>query len=331
MGWIKRNLFFVIGGVVALGLLGAGGFYIYKDWTRNSDASDKLNEIYGTLKSLQQQKPAPGNEKIDNTKIAKDQSQQLRAWLADAGKFFQPIPPIPPANVNSEAFAGELRRTVDALQHEADNAGVTLPPKYDFSFSAQRPLVKFAPGSLEPLAGQLGEVKAIVETVFSARVNDFDSIQRVRVSDDDATGPAGDYLDDHAVTNDLAVITPYVVTFRCFTPELARVLSAFATSSNTFLIKAINIQPAGAAGAGSADANAGGMPGGLPPGALPPGALPPGALPGRYGGEYGLLPPGSTAQPAPPVAGKGGLQTVLKEQLLRVSLEVGLVKLVPKS
>ena len=323
MGWIKRNLFFVIGGVVALGLLGAGGFYIYKDWTRNSDASDKLNEIYSTLKSLQQQKPAPGNEKIDNTKIAKDQNQQLRAWLADSGKYFQPIPAIPAGNVTSEAFAGELRRTVDALQHEADNAGVSLPPKYDFSFSAQRPLVKFAPGSLEPLAVQLGEVKAIVETVFSARVNDFDSIQRVRVSDDDATGPAGDYLDDHAVTNDLAVITPYVVTFRSFTPEIARVISAFATSSNTFLIKAINIQPAGAA---AADANAGGMPAGLPPGALPPGALP-----GRYGGEYGLLPPGSPAQPAPPVTGKGGLQTVLKEQLLRVSLEVGLVKLLPKS
>ena len=144
MGWIKRNLFFVIGGVVALALLGAGGFYIYKGWNRNSDAADKLNEIYGTLKSLQQDKFAAGNGKIDNVKTAKEQHQQLRSWIETAGKYFQPIPPIPADNVTSEAYAGELRRTVDTLQHEADSAGVALPPKYDFSFSAQRPLVKFA-------------------------------------------------------------------------------------------------------------------------------------------------------------------------------------------
>ena len=129
MGWIKRHLFFVIGGLVTLGFLGAGGFYIYKGWDRNSQAAVNLNEIYDTLKSLQEQKPSPGNEKIDNTRIAKEQQQQLLVWMRSAGKFFQPIPSIPPENVSSEAFAGALRRTVDSLQHEADSAGVTLPPK----------------------------------------------------------------------------------------------------------------------------------------------------------------------------------------------------------
>jgi hypothetical protein len=310
MGWIKRNLFFVIGGLVTLGLLGAGGFYIYKDWARNSEASDKLNEIYGTLKSLQQQKPAPGNEKIDNTKLAKEQDKQLRAWIEAAGKYFQPVPPVPPGSVTSESFAGALRRTIDTLQHEADDAGVVLPPRCDFSFSAERPLVKFADGSLDPLAMQLGEVKAVAETVFSARVNALDGIQRVRVSVDDATGSQGDYIDEHPVTNDLVVITPYVITFRCFTPELSRVVGAFATSSNTFLIKSINVQPASSTAVAPGDAA----------------GMPPGAMPGRYG-EAGLMP----AQPVQPAPGKGGLQTVLKEQLLRISLEVGLVKLLPKS
>jgi hypothetical protein len=318
MGWIKRNLFFVVGGVVALGLLGAGGFYIYKGWNRNSDAADKLNEIYGTLKSLQQQKPSPGNNKIDNTQIAKEQQRQLRLWIDAAGKYFQPIPPIPEDNVTSEAFAGELRRTVDTLQHEADSAGVVLPPKYDFSFSAQRPLVKFADGSLGSLAVQLGEVKAIAEAIFATRVNALDSLQRVRVSADDAAGPAGDYIEDHAVTNDLATITPYMVTFRCFTPELARVISTLATASNTFLIRAINIQPAGAASASPGNA-AGGMPGvGMPPDV---------GMPGRFYPGGNMPPPATPVQPA---SGKGGLQTVLKEQLLRVSLEMDIVKLLPK-
>jgi hypothetical protein len=312
MAWIKRNLFFVIGGVVAIALLGAGGFDIYAGWSHNSDASVKLNEIYGTLRSLQQEKPGPGNTKIDNTQIAREQFKQLQEWIGSAQNYFQPIPAIPSGDVTSEAYAGDLRRTIALLQHQAEVSAVTLPPNYDFSFSAQRPLVQFAPGSLGPLATQLGEVKAIAETVFSARINALDGIQRVRVSDDDVSGPAGDYIDDQPVTNGLAVITPYVVTFRCFTPELARVISAFANSSNTFLIKAINVQPAAAAAAAAAGA---GLPGGLPPGAMA----------GRYPGAYGA-PPVQT-----PVQARGALQTVLNEQILRVSLEVGIVKLLPTS
>ena len=66
MAWIKRNLFFVIGGILALGLLGAAGFYNYKGWSHNSAAFDKLNEIYGTLRNLTGKKPSPGNDKVDN-------------------------------------------------------------------------------------------------------------------------------------------------------------------------------------------------------------------------------------------------------------------------
>ncbi len=316
MSWIKRNLFFVVGGVVALLSLGAGGFYTYQSSANNSTASEKLNEIYGTLKNLQMQSPAPGNEKINNTELAKAQQQKVQEWVSSAGKYFQPIASIPSANVTSEAFASALRRTVDSLQHEADSAGVSLPPKYDFSFSAQRPLVKFASGSLDLLATQLGEVRTISETIFSAKVNSLDSIQRVRVSEDDATGAQGDYLDRTPATNELAVITPYIVTFRCFTPELARVLGAFATSTNAFLIRAVNLQPAGMATA-MTPMDAGGM---------PPG--------GTMNREF--MPPPGYAQPgmsgaAQPTAGKGGLQTILKEQLLRVTMEVDLVKLLPKS
>jgi hypothetical protein len=322
MDWIKRNLFIVIGGVVTLLLLGAAGFYIYKGLSRNSDAATTLNGIYDQLNNIHQQKPAPGNEKINNIEIAKEQEAQLREWIASTEKYFQPVPSIPATGITGETFASALRRTLDALQHEAEEAGVTLPPKYDFSFSAERPLVRFADGSLEPLAAQLGEVKAIVETIFSGRVNAFDGIQRVRVSADDANGSQADYIDEHPVTNDLAVVTPYVVTFRCFTPELSRVVGAFAMSSNTFLIKAINVQPASAAPTPTAAMPMempGGMPGGMPgqPGMMPPGMLQPGMV--------------APAVPLPAtVAGKGGLQTVLKEQLLRVSLEVGLVKLQPK-
>lgn len=324
MVWIKRNLFFVVGGLLALILLGGAGFYIYKAWDRNTTAFTNLNEVVGNLKTLAEQKPSPGNEKIDNTKIARQQDGEVKAWMSKAVKSFEPIAPIPAGAATSEAYAGALRRTIDQLQKTADASGVQLPPRYDFSFSAERPLVRFAAGSIEPLAAQLGEVKAIAEILFATRINALDSIQRIRVSDDDLTGPPSDYIDQHSITNEMAVITPYVITLRCFTPELSRVMTGFAKAKSTFIIKSVNVQPAGAASAVTAV---------------------PGYVPG-YGGEGAAgIPPMRTpegypypnpnpAMPNPanqPVAGKGGLQTILKEQLLRVTIEVELVKLLPKS
>jgi len=218
----------------------------------------------------------------------------VRQWIDQTGKYFQPMAAIPDSpEVTSEAFAAALRKTIDQLQREADAANVTLPPKYGFSFEAQRSLVKFAPGSLVPLAVQLGEVKTISEIFFAARVNSLDSVQRVRVSDDDAAGPQADYLDDHPEANEMAVVTPYAITFRAFSAEIAQVLAGFASSPHGFIVKGINVAPAGTAAAS--------------------------------GSQESAPPPMPVPMPA-----KGGLPTVLNEQLLRVTLEVEIVKPLPK-
>jgi len=338
MAWIKRNLFFVMGGILALGLLGAAGFYNYKGWSHNSAKYDQLKEIYGTLRNLTGQKPSPGNDKVDNIAAAREQERQIRDWIRQAADYFQPMAPIPNTGnnaVSSEVFAAALRRTIDQLQHEADAASVTLPPKYNFSFEAQRSLVKFDTAHLGALAAQFGEVKTISEILFAARVNSLDGIQRVRVSDDDANGPQADYFDGHSVTNNLAVLTPYQITFRSFSPEVGEVLAGFALSPHGFIVKSINVQPAGAAAA-PAPETAVLMPA-VPMLAKPMPAVPMLAQP--------YLPPGLRARPAippaaPPAAppttlptrvpGRGGFQTVLNEQLLRVTLVVEVVKLLPK-
>jgi hypothetical protein len=313
MAWIKRNLFFVIGGILAIGLLGAAGYYNYKGWSHNTAEFDKLNEIYGTLRSLTDQKPSPGNDKVDNIAAAREQEHRVRDWIRQAADYFQPIAPIPNTGTNtvsSEAFAASLRRTIDQLQHEAEAASVALPPKYNFSFEAQRSLVKFDTRSLGALAAQFGEIRTISEILFAARVNSLDGIQRVRVSEDDASGPQADYFDDHSVTNNLAVLTPYQITFRSFSPEVGEVLAGFASSPHGFIVKSISVQAAGAAAATA-------------PGTAAMETAEPMAFP----------PPGLRAPPAvppPAVPGRGGLQTVLNEQLLRVTLVVEVVKLLPK-
>jgi len=313
MAWIKRNLLFTIGGIIALLLLGAAAFYNFQGWSHNAAAKDKLNEIYGTLQQLATQKPAPGDgKKINNTQTAKEQEQEVRAWLDKTGGFFKPILPIPNSpEVTSEAFAAALRRTIDQLQHEADTASVQLPPKYGFSFEAERSIVRFAPGSLEPLAVQMGEVKTIAQILFAAHVNSLDSIQRIRASDDDVAGSQSDYIADAAITNELAILTPYAITFRSFTPELAAVLAGFAASPNGFIVKGVNVSPAGMTPSMGMGAMGGYGRGGEGPNDAYAAPFSPGGAPG--------------AGP-----GKGGLTAFLNEQLLRVTLEVVIVKPLPK-
>jgi hypothetical protein len=294
MAWIKRNLFFVVGGLMSVALLALAGVYDFKSYSHNSDAFGRLNDIYSTLQGLAQQSPSPGNRKVNNIEAAREQEKLVRQWIDQTGKYFQPIAAIPNSSeVSSEAFAAALRKTIDQLQRDADADNVMLPPKYGFSFEAQRSLVKFAPGSLDPLSVQLGEVKTISEILFAARVNSLDSVQRVRVSDDDAAGPQSDYIDEHPAVNQMAVVTPYAVTFRAFSREIAQVLAGFASSSHGFIVKGINVAPAGSAT----------------------------ATPGSQ----------ETSAPSPaPMLAKGGLPTVLNEQLLRVSLEIEIVKPLPK-
>src|ERR1019366_4515939 len=158
MGWIKRNLFFVVGGLLAVSLLGGAGYFIWTGWARNSEASNNLNERYGKLKDIAQSPLQPGNEKINNTKIAQEQEKQVREWIAQANKFFRPIPPVPAGNVTSKTYATALGTTIYQMQQTAKDASVSLPPQYYFSFQVQSSKLTISSASLDPLAAQLGEV-----------------------------------------------------------------------------------------------------------------------------------------------------------------------------
>jgi hypothetical protein len=287
MGWIKRNLFFSIGGIIALLLLGAAAFYDFKSWRHNNNAWASLQEAYNNLHEAYNTQPSPST---DNIAAAQAQEQQLRDWIGQAKTHFAPVPPIPnPPDgvVTTEAFAGTLHKTIRDMQDEAKDENVELPSDYSFSFAAERNLVTFAPGSLNPLASHLGEVKALCEVLFAAKINAIDGIQREIVSDNDTTGPQSDYLADKTVATDLATKTPYLITFRCFSSDLADVLSKMASSEHCFVVKGINVMPAGMTGPGD-----------------------------QNNGQQNGLPPAN-----------GGLQTVLDEQLLRVTIAVEVVKL----
>lgn len=249
MAWIKRNLFFVVGGLVALGLLGWAGWYNFSRWKSNNDAFKELDGKYTEIQRLNNLHPHPGNKQVDNIALARMQQDEVRAVLARQAACFAPIPAIPPStNVTSQDFAASLRQTIDQMQRDAYNASVLVSARYNFSFEAQRQKVLFAPGSLQVLATQLGEVKAVCDVLNSAKVNSLNGIRRERTADD-AGGQAGDYTSLGSETNELAVLTPYEITFQCFTGELAAVLDAFAASPHGMVVKTMNVESATAAAA----------------------------------------------------------------------------------
>ena len=349
MDWIKRNLYFLIGGLVALALMGWAGWYLYSKWDLNNSLLGQLDEQYAKLKRLNDQKPHPGSGKVDNIQAAKEQQKELRAFIQKACQYFQTIPPIPATEsgkVTSREFSDALSRTIDQLTRAAAASSVALPPKnastgqtYSFSFEEQRPKLDFARGSLDPLSVQLGEVKVISDVLFQAKINSLDSLRRERVSEDDDKGPQTDYLPDKSVTNELAVLTPYEVTFRCFSSELASVLAGFASSPYGLIVKTINVEPAPAEAAGPEQAMASPVAPPLPVYQPPPqmpaegGRAGRAAFEDRYGPRRMAPPPQPVVQPTyvAPVAtapkGKGGLPTVLDEKKLKITLALVVVKL----
>ena len=343
MAWIKRTLFFVIGAVVAVAMLGMAAFYNFSGWKHNADEREKLNAAYAELQRLNQQSPHPGAGKVDNIKLAREQQKEIRAFITKAASHFEPIPAIPAGkNVSGEAYASALRLTIDQLQNAAEKSSVGLPPKYNFSFEAQRQLVRYAPNSLDALARQLGEVKVICDILNQAKINSLDSIQRERVSTDDDSGPQSDYLNLPSTTNALAVLTPYEITFRCFSAELGEVLAGFAASPYGLLVKSLNVEPAPA---GMATDPFAPPPTTAAPVYAPPAPVRPYIRPGeaeesagkafaeRYGAPPGGRYPRAATPPpvyyAAPAAAKTGLQTMLNERQLRITLIVDVIKLLP--
>jgi hypothetical protein len=346
MDWIKRNLMFVVGGAVTLVLLGLAGWYSFSGYSHNVQERDKVTQAYAELNTLYSKNPAPGDgQKVNNIALAKEQQQEAREFVDKLAALLVRVPAIPEkTNVNGREFSAALQETISMLQREATNASVILPPRYRFSFEKQASLVTFAPGTLDHLASQLGEVKVIAEILNAAKINSLESIRRERVpgSPDDLSGPATDYIDQTSVTNEWAISTPYEVTFRSFSPELAKVLAGFAQSKYGLVVKSINVEPAATVDLMSEAAPGYGQPVYQPIPQLAQrrtilaeedragGRY---AAPNRYqANPYSANPYGAAPQPAPvavaPVA-RPTLQTILKERQLKVTLLVHVVKLLP--
>src|SRR3989442_4758130 len=244
MNWLKRNLFLVGGGVVALALLGFAIFFLLTRKSMVDQVTAELNTRTEEWKQLVARDPYPNPENIER---AKGEQKKLAEFLDQTRKFFVPVASFP-TNLDGATFKNLLETTISVLVHDAEKSGVSLPSsnRYDFTFKPQRSSLDFAPATLVPLAMQVSEIKAICDVLFDARVHTLVGLRRAPVAkDEEGTASSADYLSGrkpatNAVTG--AVLAPYEIVFQGFSTELAAVLEGFYRSPNCFIVKNIDVQ-----------------------------------------------------------------------------------------
>jgi hypothetical protein len=350
MLWIKRNLIFVIGLLVAVGLLVFAVMNLLDKSGQNQSVRAELEDQWAQLENFYSLSPFPGPT---NIAAVLDDQKKLVEFIDASRKVFQPIPT---ARFSGEqGFKTELDKAIFQINAAAKAKGVFVPTNYYFSFQAQKSLIRFAPGSIEPMARQLAEIQAMCKVLFEAEIVRLEAVQRARVSDDDGaaatTGTFSDIIPENIINSPFASISPYRVTFTCFSANLAQVVDGFVNSSHGFIIKTIEVAPS----ALDFNVQSGGEPAeGMAPNPAPvpemaapamdPNAPPPPVrtptFRTRKGGPGGgrMQPPGFAPPPvafgAPPAGqpgkaavDKGGLITILNERPFRVSLLIQVITL----
>ena len=319
MSWVKRNLALVISGVIAIGMLGFGGYYLLSAIKKNEDIDQQIGQTKAEIERLLNQDPTPNQQ---NLTLAKQEAAKLAAFVLEAKKQFPSTPP-PSEPLNDLSFRSLLENTVNDLHKQASSVGITVVdtnvnPRYYFTFESHRTAMRLPPESLRPLSERLHEVRHMGDILFKARVNRLVWIKRAMVPGERlqqaGNNPGGgtpapaDYINASARTNAETgmVLWPYELVFDCFSPELSTVLEAFERTPG-FIVKALQTDVAPEAAAARDRPR---RPENQP--------NQPNVPPRRVGGGAAVRPNVPTAVPA--------LTTVINERPLRVTLRVEVIK-----
>lgn len=331
MVWIKRNLVFLLGVVVALVVLGGAAAFTFFNYGRQAEAVQKLGTATNEFNQILNQKPFPNTENIEATR---QNTEVVAQFVNGAGRVFT-AKQYP--RLTGQKFQIYLINALAQLQRDATNANVTIPPGYNFTFGSLLRLPNLLAYSIEPLTIKFAEVQALCRVLFEARVHALESLDRLPAYPGERAdvGFMTDLVVNTNMTTEGGVVisTPYRITFRGFTTELSAVLNGLARSDTFFVVRKLDVSPSTGMGTlgtpqMSGDLNelmmmmmSSGTPGGIPPGT--PGA--PGMVPGMV--RPAVRSPYPNRNPVAPQA--PALKTILNEKPLRITMVVDVVKLVP--
>ncbi len=244
MAAIKRNLVLVLSAVIALALMGFGGYYLYAANEKNSLIDNEINQAKAEIDRLLNLDPTPNQSNLNN---ARREFERLNAFISEAKKQFPPTG-LPPAALNNQSFKSLLQTTIDDLHKQASRVGIKVSPDYYFTFDNQRLAMVFAPESLRPLAERLHEVRSVALVLFKSRINRLVSMRRAAVNGErsgNAPLVGSDYLNSQPKNHpDTSMVGwPYEVTFDCFTAELGQVLEGLQRADFGIVVKSVATEP----------------------------------------------------------------------------------------
>ncbi len=269
MAWIKRNLFFVIGMAVGLALTGYCVWLFYQDFGKNSEVAKEAQDIVAQYDALvnNPKVPYPSEENIQH---AREDQAKVKELVDELRTSFTPFPTQ--SNLDVKGFSEYLENTIFDLRTKATNAGVTVPDDFAFGFTDQRGKLNYPLECIPLWMQQVAEVKTICDILYRAKVNSLLALRRVSMSSsNDMIVTPIDRLDARVVPTPFGTATPYLIEIKCFSRELASVLSGLARSSNCFVVKTIMERPFGprTLDQPNAEAEDEGLPVPVPPGDPP--------------------------------------------------------------
>ncbi len=325
MAWVKRNLYFVICVAIAIGLAGFCGYLFFASLSDNAAALDAYNTKKASLDQLTTKNPAPSQANIE---AANDDVKRVSAFLEEFHKPFSGFPK--PPKMDDREFHDYLQKTISQFGLEATNASVALNPGYGFGFQQQAPLFVYRPEYIASWLQQIEEIRAILHICYKAKINFLEGIKRPSVGDEDM-GP--DIIQFQTNSTPWGTVSPYMVTFRAFSAEIANVLAGVATSSNCFIVKAVYVTPSKAPLPQLAEFEPPPAPAPVP---IPRRPTPPAYTEGgerRGPGKGGGIRPPQQFQPQPTLptpaetAAAAAPVTILRETPLFVTVYIDVVKL----
>lgn len=240
MQWIKRNLLFVSCGAIALVLLGVAGWFLYSNIQRDNEIQEGSDGLQQQLSEAQRLSSLPASVTQENIEEAKKQQKALKDFRGQLRDLFAPAPVFD--KMDDRAFSSYLLKALRDLSTAASNANVILPDKFKFTFTAQTVQSQFPAESIDLWTKQLADIKSICDALYQSKINALDAIQRVPVAAMDNS--PGEFLTATIMTNQAGTtFSPYFISFRSFSGDLAAVLERFSRSTNCIIVKSINVTP----------------------------------------------------------------------------------------
>lgn len=241
MEWVKQNVKFVVGIVVSLLAIGGAGYFAYAQYTSFTNAQAAMNDARSQWEGLERKSPHPGTSSVNNIRSATNDLANVSGFYNQTIDLFQPVPEI--AITNAFQLNVTINQSIALLTKTADQSGVTIPNNYNFTFRGQKELIDFDDNaSIPKFAFHLGNVQKLVNAIYNSRVHSLESIKRVKVDDTDAESFG--IMNNLGMTQEEYLLyTPYEISFKGFSSELASVIENLTNSKDVYIIKAMNVEP----------------------------------------------------------------------------------------